>query len=98
MEPGVLILEEIRVTEDSFKVTILYYFLVQSAYTNAQGERSLRLSRTERFLAVTEILRLLLNISRFLKWRRSQWPRGLMREPSSLARTLGSWVRIPLEV
>jgi hypothetical protein len=28
---------------------------------------------------------------------RSQWPRGLSHEPSSLARTLGSWVRIPLE-
>jgi hypothetical protein len=29
--------------------------------------------------------------------RRSQWPRGLMHEMSSTARTLGSWVRIPLE-
>jgi hypothetical protein len=28
---------------------------------------------------------------------RSQWPRGLKHELSSLARTLGSWVRIPLE-
>jgi hypothetical protein len=28
---------------------------------------------------------------------RSQWPRGLRQEQSSLARTLGSWVRIPLE-
>jgi hypothetical protein len=28
---------------------------------------------------------------------RSEWPRGLRHEPSSLARTLGSWVRIPLE-
>jgi hypothetical protein len=28
---------------------------------------------------------------------RSQWPRGLRHELSSLARTLGSWVRIPLE-
>jgi hypothetical protein len=28
---------------------------------------------------------------------RSQWPRGLGHEPSSLVRTLGSWVRIPLE-
>jgi hypothetical protein len=28
---------------------------------------------------------------------RSQWPRGLRHEISSLARTLGSWVRIPLE-
>jgi hypothetical protein len=27
--------------------------------------------------------------------RRSQWPRGLRHELSSLARTLGSWVRIP---
>jgi hypothetical protein len=27
---------------------------------------------------------------------RSQWPRGLKHELSSLARTLGSWVRIPL--
>jgi hypothetical protein len=26
----------------------------------------------------------------------SQWPRGLSYEPSSPARTLGSWVRIPL--
>jgi hypothetical protein len=33
-----------------------------------------------------------------INWRRSQWPRGLRHEPSSLARTLGSWVRIPLEV
>jgi hypothetical protein len=30
--------------------------------------------------------------------RRSQWPRGLRHELSSLARTLWSWVRIPLEV
>jgi hypothetical protein len=28
---------------------------------------------------------------------RSQWPRGLRHELSSLARTLGSWVRIPVE-
>jgi hypothetical protein len=28
---------------------------------------------------------------------RSQWPRGLSHEPSSPARTLGSWVRIPLK-
>jgi hypothetical protein len=27
----------------------------------------------------------------------SQWPRGLRNEMSSLPRTLGSWVRIPLE-
>jgi hypothetical protein len=29
--------------------------------------------------------------------RRPQWPRGVMHESSSLARTPGSWVRIPLE-
>jgi hypothetical protein len=29
---------------------------------------------------------------------RSDWPRGLRHEMSSLARTLGSWVRIPLKV
>jgi hypothetical protein len=29
---------------------------------------------------------------------RSQWPRGLRHELSSPAQTLGSWVRIPLEV
>jgi hypothetical protein len=29
--------------------------------------------------------------------RRSQWPRGLRHELSSLTRTLGSWVRIPLK-
>jgi hypothetical protein len=28
---------------------------------------------------------------------RSQWPRGLRYELSSLARTLGSWFRIPLK-
>jgi hypothetical protein len=28
---------------------------------------------------------------------RSQWPRGLRHEPSSPAKTLGSWVRISLE-
>jgi hypothetical protein len=28
---------------------------------------------------------------------RSQWTRGLRHEPSSPARTLGSWVRIPLK-
>jgi hypothetical protein len=28
---------------------------------------------------------------------RSQWPHGLRREPFSPTRTLGSWVRIPLE-
>jgi hypothetical protein len=28
----------------------------------------------------------------------SQWPHGLRHELSSLARTLGSWVRIPLKV
>jgi hypothetical protein len=27
----------------------------------------------------------------------SQWPRGLRHEMSSLVRTLGSWVRIPLK-
>jgi hypothetical protein len=29
---------------------------------------------------------------------RSQWPRGLRHELSSLAQPLGSWIRIPLEV
>jgi hypothetical protein len=29
---------------------------------------------------------------------RSQWPRGLSHELSSLARRLGSWVRIPPKV
>jgi hypothetical protein len=29
--------------------------------------------------------------------RRSKWPRSLRNEPSSPARTLGSWVRIPLK-
>jgi hypothetical protein len=28
---------------------------------------------------------------------RSQWPHGVRHEPCSSARTLGSWVRIPLE-
>jgi hypothetical protein len=28
---------------------------------------------------------------------RSQWPRGLSREPSSPAQTLGSWIQISLE-
>jgi hypothetical protein len=28
---------------------------------------------------------------------RIRWPRGLRYEPSSLARTLGSWVGIPFE-
>jgi hypothetical protein len=31
------------------------------------------------------------------KQRRSQWPLGLRHELSSLSRTLGSWVRIPLK-
>jgi hypothetical protein len=35
-----------------------------------------------------------LNISHMF---RSQWPRGLRHELSPLARTLGSWVRIPLK-
>jgi hypothetical protein len=30
-------------------------------------------------------------------FRQSQWPRGLRHELSSLARTLGSWVRFPLK-
>jgi hypothetical protein len=33
----------------------------------------------------------------FLIICRSQWPRGLRYEMFSLARTLGSWVRIPLK-
>jgi hypothetical protein len=32
-----------------------------------------------------------------MHYGRSQWPRGLSHELSSLARTLESWVRIPLE-
>jgi hypothetical protein len=32
-----------------------------------------------------------------LIFSRSQWPRGLRHELSSLPRTLGSWVRIPLK-
>jgi hypothetical protein len=32
-----------------------------------------------------------------LKFRRSQWTPSLRHELSSLARTLGSWVRIPLK-
>jgi hypothetical protein len=48
-----------------------------------------------------------LDIQNLLIWKypcaeearcRSQWPRGLRHELSSSARTLGSWVRIPLEV
>jgi hypothetical protein len=37
------------------------------------------------------------NYSIRIKRSRSQWPRSLRHELSSLARTLGSWVRIPLE-
>jgi hypothetical protein len=33
----------------------------------------------------------------WIKLSPSQWPRCLRREPSSPARTLGSWIRIPLE-
>jgi hypothetical protein len=33
----------------------------------------------------------------FILSSRSQWPRGLRNELSSLVRTLESWVRIPLE-
>jgi hypothetical protein len=33
-----------------------------------------------------------------IKGGRSQWLRGLRHEPSSPARTMGSWVRIPLDV
>jgi hypothetical protein len=29
--------------------------------------------------------------------RRSQWPRGVRHELSSFARTLGLWLRIPLQ-
>jgi hypothetical protein len=32
-----------------------------------------------------------------IRERRSQWPRGLWHELLSLARTLGSWVRVPLK-
>jgi hypothetical protein len=38
----------------------------------------------------------LLNV--ILSTRRSQWLRGPRHELSSLARTMGSWVRSPLEV
>jgi hypothetical protein len=38
-----------------------------------------------------------LNIHTYSRARRSQWPRGLRHELSSLTRTLGSWFRIPLE-
>jgi hypothetical protein len=37
------------------------------------------------------------NIFRPPRSCRTQWPRGLWHELSSHARTLGSWVRIPLE-
>jgi hypothetical protein len=33
----------------------------------------------------------------YINFGRSQWPRGLRHKPSSPARTLGSWVLIPLE-
>jgi hypothetical protein len=36
------------------------------------------------------------SIFSWLWFGRSQWPRGLRHEPSSPARTLGSWVRIAL--
>jgi hypothetical protein len=32
-----------------------------------------------------------------MDWSRPQWPRGLRHELSSLARILGSWVRMPLK-
>jgi hypothetical protein len=38
------------------------------------------------------------NISNYNASRRSQWPCDLRHELSSSARTLESWVRIPLEV
>jgi hypothetical protein len=37
------------------------------------------------------------NVSSIVVYGRSQWPRGVRHQLSSLARTLGSWVRIPLE-
>jgi hypothetical protein len=36
-------------------------------------------------------------IMQYIHSRRSQWPWGLRHEMSSPARTLGSWVRIPLK-
>jgi hypothetical protein len=33
----------------------------------------------------------------YIQISRSQWPRGVRHELSSFARTLGSWVRIPVE-
>jgi hypothetical protein len=36
-------------------------------------------------------------LKRWKEWGRSQWPRCLRYEQSSLSRTLGSWVRIPLK-
>jgi hypothetical protein len=49
------------------------------------------------------VMAIIVNISRNSRQYRemicqSQWPRGLRHEPPSPARTLGSWVRIPLEV
>jgi hypothetical protein len=45
----------------------------------------------------TKVVIKLRRIRVFVIVRRSQWPHGLKHEPSSLARRLGSWVRISLE-
>jgi hypothetical protein len=36
-------------------------------------------------------------LTSMLKYCRSEWPRGIRHEMSSLARTLGSWILIPLK-
>jgi hypothetical protein len=38
-----------------------------------------------------------INVGLLYSYSPSQWPRGVRHELSLLARTLGSWVRIPLE-
>jgi hypothetical protein len=37
------------------------------------------------------------NMVQWLVFRRSQWLHGLRHEPPSPGRTLGSWVRVPLQ-
>jgi hypothetical protein len=48
-------------------------------------------------LTVLERISRNLAVSQSICSRRSQWPLSLRQELSSLARTLGSWVRIPIE-
>jgi hypothetical protein len=81
--------------ENTYLTTAAGYLIILSLYFDAVSNG--RFMKSKYYEDYYEI-KIIMNYEKLRVWKgRSQWPCGLRHELSSLARTLESWVRIPLK-